>query len=228
MPIAGDETVSDGGAESVGEKYDLVADEYARRLFRELEKKPKDRELLHRFARETEGRGPVCDMGCGPGQVARFLRNAGAEVWGLDLSAGMVEQARRLNPDIDFRQGNMRSLEMEDGPLAGIAAFYAIVNIPENRLPEVFAEMRRVLQQGGLLLLAFHTGGEVVRLGEMWGRAVAMDFYFYQPTAIAGMLQDAGLIVEEIVERGPYAPEVEHQSHRAYVFARKGTEVGQR
>lgn len=219
--------MSDGG-ESVGEKYDLVADEDARRLFQELENKPKDRELLQRFARETEGRGPVCDMGCGPGQVARFLRDAGAEVWGLDLSAGMVEQARRLNPDIDFRHGNMRSLGMEDGALAGIAAFYAIVNIPENRLPEIFVEMRRVLQPGGLLLLAFHTGGEVVRVGEMWGRAVAMDFYFYQPTAIAGMLQDAGLIVQEIVERGPYAPEVEHQSHRAYVFARKGTQVAQR
>lgn len=216
--------MSESVTKSVGENYDCIADEYARRLFHELGKKPMDRELLSRFAAETAGRGPVCDMGCGPGQVARFLREAGAEVFGLDLSPGMVEEARRLNPDLTFLRGNMMALELKNDSLAGITAFYAIVNIAEESLPQVVAEMRRVLQPKGLLLLAFHTGGEVVRVGEMFGRPVAMDFFFYEPAVIAGMLEEAGLAVEEIVERGPYAPEVEHQSHRAYVFARKAAE----
>jgi 2-polyprenyl-3-methyl-5-hydroxy-6-metoxy-1,4-benzoquinol methylase len=57
---------------------DRLADEYARRIFNELQHKPLDRELLDRFAARIVGRGEVCDMGCGPGQIARYLRDAGA------------------------------------------------------------------------------------------------------------------------------------------------------
>lgn len=149
--------------EQVRQDYDRIADEYARHLFHELDGKPKDRELLLRFA-ALAGDGKVCDMGCGPGHVARFLRDNGdQQVSGLDLSPVMLEHARRLNPDIEFEEGDMLSLPLADNSLAGITAFYAIVNIPEDSLPAVFREMIRVLQPGGLLLLAFHVGHEVLR-----------------------------------------------------------------
>ena len=48
-----------------------------------------------------------------------------------------------------------------------------------------------------------------------------MEFYQLQPARIRGLLEDAGFIVAEILEREPYAPEVEYQSRRAYVLARK-------
>jgi hypothetical protein len=50
----------------IRESYDRLADEYARRIFNELQHKPLDRQLLNRFAAEMAGRGEVCDMGCGP------------------------------------------------------------------------------------------------------------------------------------------------------------------
>ncbi|MHB8731637.1 MAG: class I SAM-dependent DNA methyltransferase [bacterium] len=206
---------------SIRDGYDRVADEYARRLFDELRAKPLDRRLLDRFAADVGGRGDVCDMGCGPGQVARHLRDAGAAVFGLDLSPRMVAEARRLNPDITFREGNMLALDLPDGALAGIAAFYAIVNIPAASLPVVFREMMRVLRPGGLLLLAFHAGRETLRERELWGRSVDLEFFFFEPAAIRRELELAGLVAEDLVERGPYAPDVEYQSRRAYIFARR-------
>src|ERR1700753_1041637 len=130
--------MDDRTIQSIQQSYDRVADEYARHTFPELENKPLDRGLLTRFAAEVEGRGEVCDMGCGPGHVARYLRDAGAQVFGLDLSPGMLEEARRLNPDISFRQGNMLALDLPDASLAGITAFYAIVNCPKNSYPQIF------------------------------------------------------------------------------------------
>lgn len=206
---------------SIRGSYDQIADEYARRIFSELSNKPFDRELLNRFAAEVSGRGDVCDMGCGPGHVARHLRDAGATVFGLDLSPKMLEQARQLNPDIPFREGNMMALDLQGGTLAGIAAFYAIVNLPKASLPLVFREMRRVLQPGGLLLLAFHTGDEVLHEEELCGRTISMDFLLLRPSEIREYLEGVGLAVEEMLEREPYAPEVEYQSRRAYIFARK-------
>ena len=213
--------MDDTTTQSVRESYDRIADEYALRIFNELQHKPLDRELLDRFAAEVAGSGAVCDMGCGPGHVARYLRDAGISVFGLDLSPQMIEEARRLNPDISFQEENMMRLSLEDSALAGITAFYAIVNIPKESLPLVFREMERVLQPGGLLLLGFHTGDEGLQEKELWGRPISLNFFLFQPLVIRQYLEAAGLGIEEIIERGPYAPEVEYQSRRAYIFARK-------
>ena len=218
--------MDDDLTQSIRESYDRLAEEYARRIFNELQRKVLDRELLDRFAAAVAGHGDICDMGCGPGHVARYLRDAGAKIFGLDLSPQMLEQARKLNPDISFREGNMLALDLPDASLAGIAAFYAIVNIPHEALPIVFREMARVLQPGGLLLLAFHVGDQTIHENELWGQPIAMDFFFFQTSAIQLELEKAGLAIEEIIEREPYAPEVEHQSRRAYIFARRPSAAG--
>lgn len=212
--------MDDETTRSIRESYDRLAEEYTRRIADELQHKPLDRALLDRFAEQTRGRGEVCDMGCGPGHVARYLRDAGALVFGLDLSPGMLEQARKLNPNIPFREGNMLSLDIPEGTLAGVTAFYAIVNIPRQSVPLAFSEIRRVLQSSGLLLLAFHTGNEVLHEEELWGHRISMDFLLFQPSGIRLDLEKAGFNIEEIVEREPY-PNVEYPSRRAYIFARK-------
>src|SRR5690242_6773406 len=98
--------LKDKRTNSIQESYDRVADEYTRRIFNELEHKPFDRELLNRFAAEVRDRGEVCDMGCGPGHVARYLYQAGTKVFGIDLSPRMIENARTLSPELVFRVGN--------------------------------------------------------------------------------------------------------------------------
>ena len=204
----------------VQNSYDRVAAEYVQRISGELEHKPLDRQLLDRFAARVQGLGPVCDLGCGPGHVARYLHERGVPVIGIDLSPVMVEQARRLNPGIEFRQGNMLSLDVEDGAWGGIVAFYSIIHLSRSEIAAALAEMKRVLRPGGLLLLAFHVGDETLHLDEWWGQPVSVDFHFFRPEEMADSLRTVGFEVEEIVEREPY-PDVEHQSRRAYIFARK-------
>ncbi len=205
----------------IRESYDALADEYARRISKELHSKPFDRELLDRFATDVSGHGEVCDIGCGPGHVARYLWDAGLNVFGLDLSPKMLEQARGLNPEIQFREGNMLALDLPDGALAGITAFYAIVNLPKKMLALAFQEMHRVLKPVGLLLLAFHVGDDVLHEEELWGRTIDMDFLLFQPSEIRACLEAGGFVIQEVIEREPYAPDVEYQSRRAYIFARK-------
>jgi SAM-dependent methyltransferase len=204
--------------DSVRASYDRLAAEYARRIYGELRHKPLDRELLDRFAERVRGRGAVCDLGCGPGQVARYLHERGVPAVGVDLSPGMVEQARRLNPGVEFRQGDLRALDGEDGAWAGIAAFYSIIHVPRAEVTAALRGLRRTLRPGGVLLLAFHVGDEVVHLDELWGEPVSVDFVFFRPAEMAGYLEEAGFLVEEVIERDPY-PDVEHPSRRAYVFA---------
>jgi ubiquinone/menaquinone biosynthesis C-methylase UbiE len=205
--------------------YDRVASEYARHIYDELRHKPLDRQLLDRFAERVRGMGPVCDLGCGPGQIARYLHDRGVSACGMDLSPGMLEQARQLNPDIEFAEGNMLALDVPDRMWAGIAALYAIVNFPPGDLPQVTHEMWRVLRPGGWLLISFHMGEGIEHVEDLWGCATSLDFYFFRTEQVTATLRTAGFEIDEVTEREPYLPEVEYQSRRAYIFARKPAET---
>lgn len=199
--------------------YDSAARAYADKLYGELENKPFDRDVLDRIVAKVGDRGTVCDMGCGPGQIARYLRDRGTEVQGIDLSSGMISEARRLNPDIHFQQGDMRALDdVADSTFAGVVAAYAIVNIPLDQLAAVFREFRRVLRPGGVLLVSFHAGNEVVHVTDLFGVTADLDFFFHPVETIGTLVSKSGFQVDEVLEREPY-PEVEAQTRRAYLFA---------
>lgn len=202
------------------ESYDTVAEEYAARIYGELADKPLDRQILRAFCRDVNGRGTALDMGCGPGQIARFLRDEGLEdVRGVDLSPRMVEVARRLNPDIPFETGDMRALNIEDGACAGIAAFYSIIHLEPEELPRALQEFHRVLAPGGLLLAAFHLGDGANHLDEWWGHPVELRGYYRPREVMEDCLRAAGFTLEASLERPPI-PEVEYPSRRCYLFAR--------
>jgi SAM-dependent methyltransferase len=129
--------------------YDQVAADYAERFKDEMDDKPFDRDCLDRLAREVEDLGPICDLGCGPGQIARYLYRGGIDALGVDLSPRMVAEAGRLNPEIPFHQGDMLALPDEDRSWGGIAAFYSIIHIPREKIVEALCEMKRVLKPGG-------------------------------------------------------------------------------
>lgn len=209
-------------SEEIRSTYDRVAEEYAEQFRDELARKPFDRKMLDWLSEKIDGSGVICDMGCGPGQVARYLHDRGTPVCGVDLSPAMIAEARRLHPaEIAFAEGDMLALrDVADGAYAGIAAFYSIVNIPPNSLGTALRELHRVLRSGGVLLLTYHIGEEVKHLDEWWDKKVSVTFYFYRTPDVRLRLEESGFEMEEMIEREPY-PEIEYQSRRGYVFARK-------
>jgi SAM-dependent methyltransferase len=203
------------------DSYDTLAADYAARIYDELSGKPFDREWLDNFAACAKNRGPVCDLGCGPAHIARYLHERGAGTVGVDLSLGNLRQARRLNPGLEFIQGDMLALPFAGQTLGGIAAFYSIIHLAHDEIPPAMSEMRRVLRAGGWLLLAFHLGSESLHEEELWGHRVELDLTLFSLAEVKERVKHAGLVVEKAVERAPYAPEVEYQSRRGYILARR-------
>jgi SAM-dependent methyltransferase len=200
--------------------YDSIAREYAERFSGELAHKPLDREMLTAFAATIPAGGLVYDLGCGPGQTTRFLKDLGVNVRGLDLSPKLVSQARTRQRGIEFVVGDMLALPIPDASLAGLVAFYAIVHFSPEQLEAAFLEMARVLVDRGSLLLSFHVGSRPVHVDELLGKPVSIDFQFFDPIEIAADLAVAGFAEIQCKERDPYQG-IEFQSRRAYVTARK-------
>jgi SAM-dependent methyltransferase len=209
-----------GNFRDIQASYDRVAEEYVARISGELAHKPLDRQLLDAFAARVRVLGPACDLGCGPGHVTRYLHERGLTITGIDLSPAMVEAARRLNPEVEFSQVDFRALPFADGALGGIVAFYSVIHLSRAHVVAALVEMKRVLRPGGLVLVAFHVGQDVLHLDEWWGQRVSIDFVFFRLDEMANFLTQAGLMVVESFEREPY-PDVEHPSRRAYFLAEK-------
>lgn len=206
----------------VREAYERIAAEYARRSFEELRHKPFDRHILSMLAARVEG--VVCDLGCGPGQVARYLRDQGVqEVLGVDFSAGMLEQARRLNPDIEFLEASMYRLPVKNEAWGAIVAFYSLIHIPRRDVPQVLQELRRVLRPDGLLLVSFHLGQSTVQSKSWWGMPVAMDYTYFLSAEMRNYLTQAGFDIEGSMDRPPYMSPFfwESANFRGYVMAKK-------
>jgi SAM-dependent methyltransferase len=204
--------------------YDRVAEHYATEYFRELEHKPFDCQLLDRLAERFKGKGSVCELGCGPGQVARYLRDRGVDVCGVDLSSEMVNVAGHLNPDIPFSQGDMLALDFADDSIAALVLFYSIIHIKREDVVRAFQQMSRVLIPGGGLFVSFHRGDGELHRDEWFGQPVSIDFRLFQPDEMAGYLERAGFENITTVEREPY--EFEYPTKRVYISANKPQLVG--
>lgn len=185
--------------------YDTVAGDYADHFRDALAVRPWDRAVLAGFAEDVraQGAGPVADLGCGPGLVTAHLDALGVPVFGVDLSPQMVALARREHPGVRYEEGSMLALDLPDGALGGVVAYYSIIHTPSERLPQLFAEFHRVLAPGGHLLVAFQVGDEPLHLDRPFGHPVSLDFRRRQPDRIAELLAQAGLTVRLRMLREP-------------------------
>jgi SAM-dependent methyltransferase len=175
--------------------YDTVADDYAELVRPLFENDAVGRAMLSAFAELVPAGRPVADIGCGPGQVTAHLDSLGLSAFGVDLSPKMVEIARRTYPALRFEVGSMTALDLPDGGLGGIVAWWSIFHVPPDVLPVVLAEFHRTLAPGGHVVLGFHVGDERLRPEQAYGHPVSYEAYLLQPDDVDELLGQAGFTV---------------------------------
>ncbi|MGZ4493325.1 MAG: class I SAM-dependent DNA methyltransferase [Nocardioides sp.] len=194
--------------------YDTVAADYADLLGGSLAESPWDRAMLAVFAEAALATGGrVADVGCGPGRLTPHLHDLGLDVLGIDLSPGMVAEARRRHPHLEFRTGTLAALDLPDATLGGVLAWYSLIHTPPEELPATLAELARVLAPGGHLMAAFQTGDERLRRETAYGHPVTYDVWRLDPDRVADLLEGAGFELRARVVREPEGRETTPQSY---------------
>lgn len=102
-------------------------------------------------AADVERQVRVLDVGSGPGYVAAACAVRGADVVGVDVAAEMVSLARRLQPELEFRQGDAERLPFADGSFDAVLGNFLVLHV--GRPDRVAAELARVLASDGRLAL---------------------------------------------------------------------------
>jgi ubiquinone/menaquinone biosynthesis C-methylase UbiE len=114
---------------------------------------------------EAVGLGPgqrLLDVGCGFGRPAiRFAERTGAEVVGVNVSAGQVATARRLAAEAGvperarFDVADANALPYPDGSFDGVWAVEVLMYLPDRL--RALREIARVLRPGGRFVLSDYT-----------------------------------------------------------------------
>lgn len=200
--------------------YDTVARSYARLLDGLLETSTWDRMVLAAFAEHVDraGGGLVADLGCGTGRITAHLDQLGLDVLGIDLSPGMVAEARRRHPDMRFEVGSIAALDLPDAHLAGALAWYSLIHTPPAELPRLVHELARVLRPGGWFVTAFQVGDELVAHEHAYGHDVRLDSYRLDVEHVAGLLEATGIEVTARLVRGAEGVE---KTPQAYLVGRR-------
>lgn len=139
-------------------------------------------------------RGPVLEVGCGTGRDMAWLEARGAAVIGVDLSGGMLAEARRIARGPLLRM-DMRRLAFAGRHFGGVWCMAALLHLPKGAAREALREMHRALVPGGALALTLQEGA-----GEGWERGgydheVERYFARYIQPEAAALLRASGFAV---------------------------------
>ena len=143
----------------------------------------------------------LLDLGCGTGApVARYVVRNGFRVVGVDQSAGMLEIARRVVPEAELIQADMREVDVAEG-FAAVIAWDSVFHVGRAHHRAIFRKVSRLLDPGGWLLLSAGGSGHEGFTSEMFGHTF---FYSgYEPEEVLGLLRGEGFEIDLCEEDDP-------------------------
>ncbi|WP_341783036.1 class I SAM-dependent methyltransferase [Leucobacter weissii] len=153
-----------------------------------------DRELVLAWAQTLTG--PVLDVGCGPGHWTGFLHEHGFDVTGIDPTPEFIAHARATHPGVPFRKGQAERLDVPDGSLGGVLAWYSLIHCTKPQVRAVLMEFARALRPGGGLLIGFFEGP----VFEAFDHAVTTA-YRWPVDSLSDLLRHSGFTVIETQSR---------------------------
>jgi ubiquinone/menaquinone biosynthesis C-methylase UbiE len=173
--------------------YDRIAPEYC-----EKTREPRFLEWEEGYIKKLMGyiSSPapiILNVGCGDGRDNVHIEMNGARAIGIDLSEGMLREAKKYYPVGDFRKMDMRDLAFEDDFFDGIWASGSIYHVPKSEVKKIIGEFERVLKNDGVLSLNFKLGkGEGLEANPKSYDGSPRYFAYYTKQEMKNIMVDFG------------------------------------
>lgn len=176
------------------------------------------REQINDFLLRIPGGGKILDAGCGSGRDTNEFSKKDYDVVGIDISVGLLNEARKSFPKCTFVNGNLLDLPFEKGFFDGIWAHASILHLETIiEVKRVLLEFYRVLKHGGVihLLVKAQTGKNKTDIVSDKLSGHERFFQYFKKEEVKKLLTDAGFKImkleqyKETDENPKGRPEVE-------------------
>lgn len=150
----------------------------------------------------------VLDAGCGLGKETKLLLQNGLKVVSIDISKGMLKEARKLMPNGDFRHMDMTRLSFKDETFDAVWCFSSIHHLRKPEAAKAMRELTRVLKPNGIISIAAKEGkGWYYNVAHQSGKELKRFIKNYSKSSMSEMLVDNGFKLLDIrVERSKIRP----------------------
>jgi SAM-dependent methyltransferase len=147
------------------QSYDKIAD-----IFNSSRRDTIVPELVEEFSQYLKEGDLVLDVGCGSGApITNYLYKKKFQITGMDISAKLLQLAKRHIPKGDFIKGDIIDFQT-NLVFSGIVAWDSLFHLQIHEHAPVFRKLYDLLKQGGYLLFT-HGGSEGEITGEMYGQS---------------------------------------------------------
>lgn len=141
----------------------------------------------------------ILDVGCGSGRDVAYFLEEGLEPLGIDISDGLLEEAKKRVPKGNFMKMDMLSLKFDKESFDGIVALDSFLHIPKAEGKKVLANFFKILKPNGPLYLCVKEGE-----GESFIERKEHDnnqrfFAFYKQVELEELLKSIGFKIVEVI-----------------------------
>lgn len=107
--------------------------------------------------------GRVLELGSGGGRDAGVLIRKAYDYVGIDVSRGLLNEAKQKVPEGQFFQTSLYHLSFDKNAFGGFWASAVLLHIPKDNLMNIFRDLRRVTQPAAIGFISIKEGeGETV------------------------------------------------------------------
>lgn len=112
---------------------------------------------LNDFLSNLEGK-KILDVGCGPGRDVQYFKDEGYDVLGIDVSDGLLAEAKARCPDCSFQKMDMLELSLPEDSFDGIWMMASLADVPKNSVSKALENLHKILKSNGVIYIAVKEG----------------------------------------------------------------------
>ncbi len=157
----------------------------------------------------------VLDVGCAAGRDVAYLSEENVNVIGIDLSEGLLSEAKERVPKAEFIKMDFTKTSFNNEAFDGIWCMASLSDIPKVQTRATLKEFNRILIKGGVIYIAVKEGlGEKIIKKEKYENNPRFYSFFMLPELEEFLILENFQIVSSLISDDDGTKWVE-------IFARK-------
>ncbi|MCD4759765.1 class I SAM-dependent methyltransferase [archaeon] len=146
---------------------------------------------LSRFESMLPGKR-ILDAGCGSGRDVEYFMEDGFDAIGVDLSLGLLKEAKKRVPKGKFKKTDFRKMIFKAKTFHGIWSVSSLFHMPKEEVQKALKEFNRVLDDSGVLYISIKRGKGSKEIKKEKYQNEPMTVYFYEQKEMEDLVCEAG------------------------------------
>jgi len=193
--------------------YDVIADRYNQEFGDDMS----DKEYVDKFLEFVE-KGKILDVGCGVGNLTKYINDNGFDVIGIDLSQGMLNIAKERFKDIDFKIMDMTNIELPKNSFDALFVAYSLFYLPSDKIEGTISGFVELLKEKGKIMFILQEGEGDIIIDEPFYPNKKLYINYFTKEEISNLLESFGFKILYLDTRCPKS-DIELKNNKIIIIA---------